>query len=370
MNQPEQNLSTPTNIKEPWFAVNLSLLLPGIGQIYAGKYRRGLAILLSYCLFISISVWFLIDPLGNALVGMIVLFGTLAIFPIWNLFDAHRTARSSNLAAFESTRKQHKDAWLAVFLSGFIPGLGHAYLRKWIVAVLFFTTFLLTLSVPIIAPPAVGIISLILRVLLGFLAMYLAYTSTSTRRYVQKSWIGALIAGLLGILVIPNIIMAIALRTFIAEARYIPSGSMLPTFHINDRVIINKLIYRFQSPARGELIIFTPPEVLIEKGFKDAFITRIIGIPGDRIDVKDGKVYVNNTVISEKYLDEAPNYNWSSTELTPSGIIPAGQYLVFGDNRNNSYDSHYWGFVPRENIIGKATQRFWPINRIGSLSGK
>ena len=255
-------ITASTDSKEPWFAVNLSLLLPGIGQMYAGKYRRGLAILLSYYLFISIGVWFLIDPLGNALVGVAVLLGTVAIFPLWNLFDAHRTARLFNLAAFESTRKQQKDAWLAVLLSGFIPGLGHAYLNQWILATLFFVTFLLMVGVPLITPPKVGIISFILRVPLGFLAMYLAYTSTPIRRYVQKSWIGALIAGLLGILVVPSTMIAITVRTFIAEARYIPSGSMLPTFQINDRVVINKLIYRSQSPARGDLIIFTPPEVL------------------------------------------------------------------------------------------------------------
>jgi signal peptidase I len=369
MDRPEQDLDVHPN-REPWFAVNLSWLLPGIGQIYAGKYCRGLAILLSYYLLIAIGFWFLIDPLGNALVGMVILFSTLAIYLIWNLFDAHRTAISSNLSEFESTRKQHKDAWLAVFLSGFIPGLGHAYLKKWISAILFFATFLLTLYVPIVASPEVGMISLILRVPLGFLAMYLAYTSAPIRRYVRSTWIGGLIAGLLGILIIPNALVALALRTFIAEARYIPSGSMLPTLYINDRVIINKLVYHFQSPARGDLVIFPPPEALKEQGYKDPFIERIIGIPGDRIDIKDGKVYLNNTVLSEKYIEEAPNYNWSSTALTPSGIVPAGQYLVFGDNRNNSYDSHYWGFVTRENMIGKVTQRFWPLDRIGSLNGK
>lgn len=369
MNYPEQDLPE-TKGKEPWFAVNLSWLLPGIGQIYAGKYLKGLTILLSYYLLMAIGLWFLADPFGNALVGMLILLGTLVIYLIWNLFDAHGTARSVNLAEFESTRKQHRDAWLAVFLSGFIPGLGHAYLKQWISATLFFATFLLTIGVPIFAPPAVGIISLILRVLLGFLAMYLAYTSTPIRRYVLGTWIGVLIAGLLGILVIPSGIVALAIRTFIAEARYIPSGSMLPTLYINDRVIINKSIYNFQSPARGDIVVFSPTEALKKEGLKEAFINRIIGIPGDRVEVKYGKVYLNNTVLSEKYLDEPPNYNWSSTALTPSGIVPAGQYLVFGDNRNNSYDGHYWGFVPRQNIIGKATQRFWPIDRIGSLNGK
>ena len=102
----------------------------------------------------------------------------------------------------------------------------------------------------------------------------------------------------------------------------------------------------------------------------DHFIKRVIGLPGDRIEVKDGKVYINGKVISEKYLDEAPNYNWSSTALTPDGIVPKGHYLILGDNRNNSYDSHYWGFVPQDKIIGKAVVRFWPIDRIGSLNGK
>ena len=85
------------------------------------------------------------------------------------------------------------------------------------------------------------------------------------------------------------------------------------------------------------------------------------------IDVKDGKVYINDKVLTEKYLDEAPAYNWSSTELTPDGIVPEGHYLVLGDNRNNSYDSHYWGFVPKDKIVGKATIRFWPIDRLGGI---
>lgn len=369
MDLPEKGLHVHPN-REPWFAVNLSWLLPGIGQIYAGKYRKGLTILLSYYLLMAIGFWFLIDPLGNAVVGMIILLSTLVIYLIWNLFDAHRTTSLVNSTEFESARKQHKDAWLAVFLSGFIPGLGHAYLKKWVSAILFFVTFLLTLGVPIVASPAVGIVSLILRVFLGFLAMYLAYTSAPIRRYVLGNWIGALIAGLLGILVIPNVIVAVALRTFIAEAKYIPSGGMLPTLYIHDRVISNKFIYHSQSPVRGDIVIFSPTEALKKEGIEGDGISRIIGIPGDRIEVKDGKVYLNNTVLSEKYLDEAPNYNWSTTVLTPDGVVPKGQYLVFGDNRNNSYDSHYWGFVPRENIIGKATQRFWPINRIGSLREK
>jgi signal peptidase I len=153
----------------------------------------------------------------------------------------------------------------------------------------------------------------------------------------------------------------------VAEARYIPSGSMLPTLKINDRLIIDKISYRFANPLRGDIVVFNPTAQLEREKFKDAFIKRVIGLPGDRIEVKGGKVYINNKLLSEKYIDEAPHYNWSSKELTPDGVVPEGQYLVLGDNRNNSYDSHYWGFVPKDKIVGKAVVRFWPIDRAGGI---
>ena len=162
-------------------------------------------------------------------------------------------------------------------------------------------------------------------------------------------------------------ILAFGIRSFVAEARYIPSGSMLPTLQIDDRLIIDKISYRFSNPVRGDIVVFNPTAQLEKEKFKDAFIKRVIGLPGDRIDVKDSKVYINGKVLNERYLDEAPAYNWSSTALTPDGIVPEGHYLVLGDNRNNSYDSHYWGFVPKDKIVGKATVRFWPINRAGGI---
>jgi signal peptidase I len=172
-------------------------------------------------------------------------------------------------------------------------------------------------------------------------------------------------------------VLALGIRSFVAEARYIPSGSMLPTLQINDRLIIDKISYRVTNPVRGDIVVFNPTAQLEKEKdddgkqkFNEAFIKRVIGLPGDKIDVKSGKVYINGKVITEKYLDEAPQYNWSSTELTPDGIVPEGHYLVLGDNRNNSYDSHYWGFVPKEKIVGKATVRFWPINRAGGINSQ
>ncbi|HEY9873861.1 MAG TPA: signal peptidase I [Candidatus Obscuribacterales bacterium] len=156
-------------------------------------------------------------------------------------------------------------------------------------------------------------------------------------------------------------VLAFGIRSFVAEARYIPSGSMLPTLQINDRLIIDKLSYRFKSPVRGDIVVFSPTETLEKQNFKDAFIKRVIGTPGDKVEVKGGRVYVNEQPLKEKYIEEKPNYNWGPV------TVPADSYLVLGDNRNNSYDSHYWGFVPREKIIGRAIVRFWPMNRVGEL---
>ncbi|MEA5508357.1 signal peptidase I [Crocosphaera sp. UHCC 0190] len=161
--------------------------------------------------------------------------------------------------------------------------------------------------------------------------------------------------------VVTAVILALGIRTFVAEARYIPSSSMEPTLEINDRLIIEKLSYHFKEPVRGDVVVFNPTKTLEAQDFHDAFIKRIIGLPGESIEVKSAHVYVNGQRISEKYISEDPEYNYGPV------TVPPGQYLVLGDNRNNSYDSHYWGFVPKDKIIGKAFVRFWPFNRLGSL---
>lgn len=156
-------------------------------------------------------------------------------------------------------------------------------------------------------------------------------------------------------------VLAIGIRTLVAEARYIPSSSMEPTLEINDRLIIEKISYHFRTPQRGDVVVFSPTDKLREQNFKDAFIKRVIGLPGETVEVRGETVYVNGEALREKYIEEPPDYKYGPVE------VPQNQYLVLGDNRNNSYDSHYWGFVPRDNLIGRAVVRFWPLNRLGSL---
>lgn len=123
---------------------------------------------------------------------------------------------------------------------------------------------------------------------------------------------------------------AFGFRTYVAESCYIPTGSMLPTLQINDRLVVDKISYRFTNPNRGDIVVFDPPAKLQSK---DRFIKRLIGLPGDQIEVKNGKVYVNGQVLTEKYVAEAPTYTWTKTEssdaaFTANQIIPQGHYLV------------------------------------------
>ena len=165
-----------------------------------------------------------------------------------------------------------------------------------------------------------------------------------------------------------SIVLALGIRTFVAEARYIPSGSMEPTLEINDRLVVEKISYHLNPPQRGDIIVFWPPENLFpeEDQRKDAFIKRVIGLPGDTIEVRDGTVFVDGVALEEDYIKAEPNYTWGPETVPPEA------YLVLGDNRNSSYDSHAWdppdSFVPEDNIIGKAIVRFWPPSRIGGLN--
>lgn len=156
--------------------------------------------------------------------------------------------------------------------------------------------------------------------------------------------------------------ISVLIRLLVAEPRYIPSNSMIPTLDIGDRLVIEKVSYHFNPPTTRDIIVFEPPAILQLQGYsKDqAFIKRIIGLPGQTIDIKNGVVYIDDRPLEEDYIAELPDYLW------PGPVkIPQDQYFVMGDNRNNSNDSHIWGFLPKENIIGRAVFRFWPFERIG-----
>jgi signal peptidase I len=159
------------------------------------------------------------------------------------------------------------------------------------------------------------------------------------------------------------LLLAFLIRTFIAEPRFIPSSSMEPTLNIHDRLVVEKISYRLHPPRFGDVVVFHPPTVLINQGFQydQAFIKRIIGLPGQQVEVHDRTVYIDGQALKEGYIAEGPDY------ILPSVMVPADSFFVMGDNRNNSRDSHVWGFLPRKNIIGHAWLRFFPIDRLGKF---
>ena len=187
------------------------------------------------------------------------------------------------------------------------------------------------------------------------------------------------------------LILALFIRATVAEARFIPSESMLPTLEIGDRLIVEKISPYFGIPKRGDIIVFYPPAMNewnspmgeMNSLFKDkatkeketsafrgvvkwlgftgdvAYIKRVIGLPDETISVTNGQIFINSKPLAEGYIKEQPFYTMEPVK------IPSNSIFMMGDNRNNSKDSHVWGPLPVKNIIGHAIVRFWPLNRIG-----
>ena len=159
------------------------------------------------------------------------------------------------------------------------------------------------------------------------------------------------------------LVLAFLIRTFIAEPRYIPSDSMVPTLLTGDRLVIEKISYHFHSPQFGDIIVFHPPEELQNRGYQknQAFIKRVIGEPGNVVSINTGEVFLDGKSLQEDYIAEPPNQPFPPVKVPPDNLF------VMGDNRNDSNDSRYWGFLPKHNVIGRAVFRFWPLGRIGFI---
>jgi signal peptidase I len=186
-----------------------------------------------------------------------------------------------------------------------------------------------------------------------------------------------------------SLILAFGTRQFVADARFIPSGSMEPTLQVDDRVMVDKVSYRFSKPQRGDIVVFDPTDKLKAQGHHESFIKRVIGLPGEKVEVRNDKVFINGKPLVENYpsaehVDQmtkiyakrnsknADARLWDAQDKGPNfqGVVPAGHYLMLGDHRSDSSDGRMWGFLPEKNIIGKAVVRYWPLDRMGSLDPK
>ena len=173
--------------------------------------------------------------------------------------------------------------------------------------------------------------------------------------------------------IVGAIAIVLAIKAWVVNPYRIPSSSMEPTLHCarpaqgceahwSDRVLANRLIYRFRDPKRGEIIVFkTPPEAKLRCGAGGVFVKRLIGLPGEHVSERDGFVFINGERLSEPYIKP----DRRDHEAPRAWTVPKGGYFFMGDNRKESCDSRMWGSVPRANIIGEVFFVYWPPNRIG-----
>jgi signal peptidase I len=167
--------------------------------------------------------------------------------------------------------------------------------------------------------------------------------------------------GILEFLIIALIAFALVfgfVRPFVIEAFYIPSESMVPTLRVSDRVFVNKFVYRFWEPEKGDIVVFRSVE-----GDQEDLIKRVVALPGDKVAVRKGMLRVNGEPQEESYV----NPQFPDKSSYGSTKVPKGEVFVMGDNRANSRDSRFFGPVPYENIEGEAFMRFWPPTHIGLL---
>jgi signal peptidase I len=206
---------------------------------------------------------------------------------------------------------------------------------------------------------------------------------TTTRKPVARSLVELvfIVAVALG--------LALAIQAFIVKPYRIPSGSMLPTLHINQRVLVDRIGDHFYTPHVGDIIVFHPPANFSScadpnQGENDAgadaaapcdtvqskpstvtFIKRVVGLPGDRLSIRNGQVIRNGVPERDPYA--VPCDGLGSCSFPQTITVPRGDYYMMGDNRPDSEDSRFWGPVPRKWIIGKAFLTYWPPDRIGFL---
>ncbi|MHB8670914.1 MAG: signal peptidase I [Acidimicrobiales bacterium] len=159
------------------------------------------------------------------------------------------------------------------------------------------------------------------------------------------------------------LLMALAIKAFVLQAFYIPSASMVPTLKVRDRVLVNKLSYRFHEIHRGDIVVFRRPPGETDPRIKD-LIKRVVALPDETVEFRDGHVWINGRQLLEPYL---PKGVLSQSASSTPERVPHGDYWVMGDNRMDSKDSRSFGPIPKDLIVGRAFVRVWPLSSLTLL---
>lgn len=277
--------------KEPLFAVMLSALLPGLGQVYSGRVIRGIAIF-TVPIIVSwgmVSYFFSPQAKLNSFVWVFLI--ASGVFAMFILVDAYLCAH-----AFNKTNQLKRDI-----------------------------TF---------GKRVILIIGIICTYIWGPWELF----STQVSQYIKSN---------------------------VVQAFKIPSPAMSPTLVVDDRILVDKAIYKRSPVQRGDIIVFIYP---VDQ--KKDFIKRVVGLPGEAIEIRDGKIWVNGAQLEsppEIGAREYFNCECPYGQVGQSVQIPEDSYFVLGDNTASSRDSRYWGFVPKQNVEGKAYKIYYPFERSGEI---
>ncbi|NJN32370.1 MAG: signal peptidase I [Synechococcales cyanobacterium RM1_1_8] len=372
----------PSDLPSPWYAVNLSLLFPGIGHFYGGRWARGLLWLGLGLGLLGLTLWSFLGKLGDVRIGAGCMGMGLMLW-LFSAIDAYScVGAGSKPQVFRSFASQSrrdtptKDIWFAVFLSQLWPGLGQLYAHHWLASVVFLGLGIVLLALGAFFTTAMVLWLVLLALSCGLLPQAAPSPKTSgSPQTVSPQIISTATGerpkaavrrqapngiGLALLILVVRLLMfsVLGLSEQWIEPFGVPSESMLPTLEVGDRILVSKLAdYR---PQAGDIIVFNSrhglspegkPETLAEA---EAFVKRVIATPGDRLTIQQGQVILNGQTLIEPYIAEPVTYELAPQELAPN------QYFVLGDNRNFSFDSHLWGPWQAKTSSAKPTELAGP----------